>query len=325
MLADALILTLILELLTSGEANASGQSIAETAHTVTLLSPGSIGKFRVRRSFLVKAGASQATSISLKLPPHALASKLRVKLDGKWRSARLGKSLVANARFFELRFRRPKSKLKAQRAEGKSRYPPLLFHSSMGNFTVEVPILKEDTEITFEYTVVAPTCYADDRYFVAYPAVKAAYRTDSSSPVFNSDEIPIAFVSKMPKEEKGLLQLACHVSSWPSSHIVSWDSLGSKNDNMVSARWLKTRARNTNIGRLEIEVAKDIIPFPDRTKVLFLLDASISTHDIGLAYQLKLMRGYLAHVPDAEVEVLVVRRTTKRLFGKWLLVTQVML
>lgn len=68
--------------------------------------------------------------------------------------------------------------------------------------------------------------------------------------------------------------------------------------------------------RLEIDVAPHVSELPKRAQVVFLVDRSRSIGEDGLAAQLAVIRAYLRHVPDAEVEVIAYNRTATRLFGE---------
>ncbi len=69
--------------------------------------------------------------------------------------------------------------------------------------------------------------------------------------------------------------------------------------------------------RLELDVAPRVSAVPKRAQVVFVLDASYSAGPQLLDAQLAIVRAYLAHVPDAELEVVAVRRTARRLFGRF--------
>lgn len=69
--------------------------------------------------------------------------------------------------------------------------------------------------------------------------------------------------------------------------------------------------------RLELDAAPRLSSLPKRAQVVFVADASISAGEEHLAAQLAILRAYLAHVPDAEVEVIAVRRTARRVFNRF--------
>jgi hypothetical protein len=69
--------------------------------------------------------------------------------------------------------------------------------------------------------------------------------------------------------------------------------------------------------RLEIDAAPRLSAVPKRAQVVFVLDTSYSAGPDLVDAQLAILRAYLTHVPDAELEVIAVRRTAKRVFGRF--------
>lgn len=69
--------------------------------------------------------------------------------------------------------------------------------------------------------------------------------------------------------------------------------------------------------RLEVDAAPRLSAVPKQAQVVFVLDASYSAGAPLVAAQLAILRAYLAHVPDAELEVIAVRRAAKRVFGRF--------
>lgn len=70
-------------------------------------------------------------------------------------------------------------------------------------------------------------------------------------------------------------------------------------------------------GRLEIDVAPQLVPTPKKAQVVFVVDTSYSIGEPGVAAQLDLMRAYLTHLPDAEIEIVAYRRIPTRAFGRF--------
>jgi len=70
-------------------------------------------------------------------------------------------------------------------------------------------------------------------------------------------------------------------------------------------------------GRLEIDVAPQLVPTPKKAQVVFVLDTSFSIGEAGVTAQLDLMRAYLTHLPDAEIEIVTYRRRPMRAFGRF--------
>jgi hypothetical protein len=69
--------------------------------------------------------------------------------------------------------------------------------------------------------------------------------------------------------------------------------------------------------RVELDAAPILRPLPVKAQVVFAVDASHSLGADGIAEQLALIGGYLTHVPDAEVEVVVYRRKAERLWNRF--------
>jgi hypothetical protein len=65
--------------------------------------------------------------------------------------------------------------------------------------------------------------------------------------------------------------------------------------------------------RLELDAAPELRPLPKHAQVVFVVDASHSEGADGIAAQLQIARAYLSHVPDAEFEIVCVRRFATRL------------
>lgn len=75
--------------------------------------------------------------------------------------------------------------------------------------------------------------------------------------------------------------------------------------------------------RLELDVAPQLTPVPQRAQVVFVVDASYSAGQELLKGQLDVLRAYLSHVPDAEAEVVVYRRHASRLLGRFVSARQI--
>lgn len=84
----------------------------------------------------------------------------------------------------------------------------------------------------------------------------------------------------------------------------------------VSARLGRVVASPAHaFGRLEVDAAPELGALPKKAQVVFVVDASHSMGEDGIEAQLAVARAYLAHVPDAEAEVVLYRRKGERVFG----------
>jgi subtilisin-like proprotein convertase family protein len=85
-----------------------------------------------------------------------------------------------------------------------------------------------------------------------------------------------------------------------------------------TARLGRVVASNAHsFSRLEVDVAPQLRPIPKHAQLVFVLDASWSMGEAGLAAELDIVRAYLAHVPEAEIELVAYRRHAKRVFDKF--------
>jgi len=69
--------------------------------------------------------------------------------------------------------------------------------------------------------------------------------------------------------------------------------------------------------RLELDAAPRLAELPRGASVVFVLDVSRSVDPELLAAQLRVVAAYLAHVPDAKVELVVFDRQARRVFGEF--------
>jgi subtilisin-like proprotein convertase family protein len=87
---------------------------------------------------------------------------------------------------------------------------------------------------------------------------------------------------------------------------------------VLSARLGKVVASPEHaFSRLEIDAAPQLAPLPKKAQLVYVVDASHSMGEDGIAVQLALLRAELTHIGDAEVEVVVYRRRAERLFQRF--------
>ncbi len=86
----------------------------------------------------------------------------------------------------------------------------------------------------------------------------------------------------------------------------------------LEARWATYDLGDRSAWRLEIAAAGELGSVPTRPHVVFAIDASHSMRPAGVQAQIDVVEGFLAHVPGAEVEVIVFRRSAERLFGRYI-------
>jgi subtilisin-like proprotein convertase family protein len=95
-------------------------------------------------------------------------------------------------------------------------------------------------------------------------------------------------------------------------------SIAGPDVDVLAARLGAVTASNVHaFSRFEVDMAPQLAALPKRAQVVFVIDASHSQGVDGIAAQLTLLRAYLLHVPDADVEVVVYRRAAARVFGRF--------
>lgn len=88
---------------------------------------------------------------------------------------------------------------------------------------------------------------------------------------------------------------------------------------MWNARLGKVVASATHaFGRLEVDTSPQLVPLPKAAQLVFVIDASYSVTEPMIDAQLAIVRQYVAHVPDAQVEIVLVRRDATRLWNDFI-------
>lgn len=307
--------------------------IVETAHRVEVTPEGSRAHLRVRREFRILQ--SQSESFRLELPPHAAVTGLRVRQFGRWIDAKLlpqeeafsaferAQSVPSNAVEGEEKAR---TEEKPPVAPVTTRVAPVLVDSLHNAISITLPPLKRKTlRLVVEYELLSASCYANDWHHIAYPFVRDEIDVDG----------PVSFVrpqirgvpslvsdDRMPEDSESFLQLACHNNA-PKALVAKWPARiqpSSRQTLRVRASW-DTMALPAGIGddvkfgRIELETASKLSDPPRNAHVVFVLDASHSVRDPGLENQLAMVHGALEHIPDARVQLVLMRRSATALFG----------
>ncbi len=97
-------------------------------------------------------------------------------------------------------------------------------------------------------------------------------------------------------------------------------AIGARTSNAIwAARFGRVVASQQHaFGRLEIDAAPELVPLPRKAQLVFAIDSSFSVKEPMIDAQLALIRTYVAHVPDAEVEIIAYRREARRVFNKFI-------
>lgn len=280
---------------------APAPTIVETSHTAEVtLDDVDVVTWTIQRTFTNAGQELDSMEADLELPPGGVVRGARLREENKpWAIAGLVTPVQDGTRV-------------------KSGPRLDVAWLNTGFVTLAIAPLEPGARVTVEYTVVASTSFVDGQVWALYPRLSL-------------DEDP-AFVGATP------------IITVRSARIATVDAAATKPDAQLTAHAAKpgddyvelafTRqafagpwagrfgtvaiARGKSFARFELDAAAAFSKLPVKAQIVFAVDASYSMGDDGVAAQLALIRQYLAHVPDAEVEVIAYRRTATRVFGAFL-------
>lgn len=307
------------------------KSVIETSHRVQFHPKGSRARLIVRRDFRIRSTLNQP--FRLELPPHTSVRNLRVLQAGRWHQAQLLDEEAGYAAFEDALVEEPgeaatenETSAVASAKPTSTQFAPLLIVKQHNAIVVKLPTPNRKTvRVSIEYELLAPSCYANDWHHVAYPIVESEPDDDISfvRPALRGASAVVAD-RHMPSDSEFFLQQACHnnapealVAKWPAKRPRAEPSIHLRTswETMSMPKGVKEDVR---FGRFEFEAASKLSDVPTRGQFVFVLDGSYSARDPKLAAQLKIVRGLLHHVPDAEVQVVLMQRHATVLFDRFI-------
>lgn len=263
--------------------------------------------YSVHRSFYNASATADELSVVIDLPTAAVATRLRVRMAGRWYRAALMEKTKAAAEYKRLTGSGPL----------RRRGPALLSWSEQGKLDLSVFPAPPRTVITVEYELVAPLCYSDGYLIADYP-VPAAKGASRRRPVIHvRGGISLNEKALLKRLGRSDVSDVCQgVGAASPANDVRYLAFKRPRRRAVSARLGSYRVGPSHhIVSYDLDIARTLMPWPSRAHVVFVVDAS---HSVGLATirsQLALIRGYVHHLPDARYEVVLYRRFARRLFG----------
>ena len=243
--------------------------------------------------------ADQA-QVSLHLPSYGQVVGLRHRFAGAWWPGRLLDASAATARFLEY-------------VDAPYRGPrgvALISHDH-GLLELALSFVPAGGRVGVAYDVVVPTCYHGGRWYFELPQV------DDGPAAVRARGATVTPAAALPRAVRDALEAACEPGGVPAMFggdglVVSWPEPTSVG---ATARAVALGTGPDAPRTLEVWLAPQLAVAPRRPAVVFVLDGSTSVGQDGLDAQLAIVRGYLAHQPDARVEIVVARRHASRLFG----------
>lgn len=256
--------------------------VNEIAHTVTTTFEDGTARLRVRRTLQNGSAEYEAVGHKFRLPEGAVATSLRIGTNGQW----LAPGTLASSEDVETKWDLLRSLGTAQ-------------PSTIGKLAWEW-----DGTLQFELFGLAPNATVDIEYDVELPS---SYEAGAVSFVYPLEDVELGWLPpSFPGLEVQQLESGLELRR-------AWTTR-----NEADVRWATFPVdTNRTLWRLEVDVAAQLGELPKNANVVFVVDASISEGEKGVASQLELIAPYLANIPDARVEIVVFRRFAERLFGRF--------
>jgi len=284
-----------------------GQAV-ETRHDVDVVVADRVARFRVTRRIANRGHGVIRARLHVELPSRAVARGLRLRSAGRWIAGRLMAADAAAEAWDKL------TTTGNQMVHG----PALLEWESGGGLSLSVYPIPTGGHVDVAYTLEAPVCYTHGRWITEYP-------------IAADDMAKIALRVRGPRGPGRVLggkQLAAELGAAVADACGNDVGLGEASsvrylvvDAPVApparVHYARAIAGDADAARLTIDVADVIQPAPRGARVAFVVDASRTMGEAGIAAELAWIRGYLAHVPDAEFEVVLYRRRPDRLLGRF--------
>lgn len=237
--------------------------------------------------------------IQLELPSGAVVVGLRQRSGDAWIAGRLEVAEAAEARFAAY----VDAPFVAARGAA-------LLTGGGGFHDLALSYVPPRGRVGIEYEAVVPACYAHGEWVAVVPRGELA-------PTLAAPGGRVEAAADVAKRWGEPIDAACAAfatatDAAPDDLVVAWPTPRATGARLTA---LTLTLPGVAVHDLEVAVAPRLAPAPVRPTVVFVLDASKSQGAAGVASQLAIVRGYLAHQPDARVEIVVARRVATRLFG----------
>ena len=282
-----------------------GQPLREVSHGVDArLGHGGV-TYTVRRSFANTGQRHEEAHLLISLPPGAAATGLRIRAAGRWYDGELLEAALAAALYRKLTGIGPH----------EPKDPAILLWVAHDELSLRIFPVPPGKTSTVEYTLTAPTSYANGRHQLAYTV--PARGSPLATPVVRLHPgSPAATVTLDGKLVAAAQPLILTRKQAPGQHQLASFTVSPPRICTLAARLGRVVAGpGKQYSRLEVDVAPRLGAVPKQPNVVFVLDASHSMGPRGLEAELSLMRSFWSHVPDARVEVVLYRRKAVRLFS----------
>ena len=279
------------------------ESLHERAHDVKLTMAPGHAKLVVRRTVYNGGPRHDQAVFDLFLPGNATAIGLRTlgALDGRphWFDGELMEAEAAAAKYREL--------------TGIGGYypkdPALLSWRAQGHLKLQVFPCPPDAHKSVEYTLALPTAYHGGRHHLVVPrmgtdwlpaSVEARVQRGTGRLWLGDRRLRNGAALRLGDEGYGELELAPR-----------------RAPKLGGALAVVPFAKERVLTRYRIEAAPKLSALPRHARVVVLLDGSRSVRSDQAAASVAAARAYLAHLPDAQVEVITFDRKVHRRHGRF--------
>ena len=330
----ALIVTVIVgsqaTVLADDLASTRDQAVREVAHSVEIQIADGVAHFIVQRQFKNPGKLADEVRLAIALPEGAAATGLRIRAKQKWHEGELLARDLAADRYREL----------TGQGVNDPKDPALLFWVSSSELFLQVFPVMPGTVSTVEYTLTVPTRYTGGRYRLDYPrairVTKGSGSLQLARPVITvrssgARETVMIDGRHYAANNRASLAFPSPLEPPPTDEGTGTEDTTVESDELKApigvvppaiATWAGRLGRvvasdKQAFTRLEVDVAPQLSAIPRRAQVVFVVDTSYSAGAELLAAQLAIVRAYVKHGPDADVEVIAYRRAAQRVFGKF--------
>ena len=283
-----------------------GEPVTEVAHSVAVTLAGGVTTYSVHREFLNRGRSADEMHLEITMPVDAVATGVRFKSRDHWDTATLLEDTKAAVAY--------------RSAGGHGTDRVLLEWADRARLLLHAfPMLPGVT--TIEYTLIAPTRYVRGSYWVDYARATGTCAENKPTRTFEPPMLTIDHDATVDGHAIGAgvatsLALPCHPDSVVASETQTVDiGIAPALRAPWDARLGRVVTSHEAFSRFEIDVAPRLSELPARAQLVFVVDASYSMGDAGLAAELDTIRAYAHHLPDAAIEVVVYRRRAARVFG----------
>lgn len=285
-------------------------NVVELRHVVKVERRGDLAVFRVDRTIKNRGHQPEEIQLTLSLPVAGVADRFQLLTGGAWRTGVVMEAAAAARRYQQL----------TSSGEPRRSGPALLSWESSGLLTASAYPVVVGGSVNLRYRLKAPLCYAGGWLITDYPMTAGddtladvrLTATGAGARTVDDTQLEALIGDRF---EDACAGLGHDVERDGDRRFIVWpDRVGGP----ATVRLGHHRIDDDHhLVRLEVSVPPVIERAPVRARVVFVVDASRSVGADGLKTQLELIRGYLDHVPDAEVELVLYRRWATRLFGRF--------